>query len=519
MTTFTFQKIFSRAAALPLLMMAAMAQGAWAAEPENALTIYSKAEPGAINADMYRPVPQSHRVGGYNWQIPGYAIIKQERDIEIGGKRSQIRFSDVAAFIDPTTVSFTSLSDPAGTKVLEQNYQFDLVDQAKLMERYIDSDITVEQIVGDKVESYTGKLISADGGSVSLMGNDGSVRVVRAFHNVLYPKLPGGLITRPTLMWDLAAKKTGTHRAKVTYETSGITWWADYNLVYSDGKDANSGFLDLGAWVSVINRSGASYDDAKLKLVAGEVNRAPAPAPVGKVYQARKSEMALDSAVAGFSEKSFFEYHLYTLGRPATLPDNSTKQIELFPAVRGIPVEKKLVYAGLPFGGYYYDYPVTDASFGQPVKSVDVYLRLTNSESNGMGMPLPAGRIRVSKLDTDDGSLEFIGEDIIKHTPRNEKVQVKLGRAFDVVGERRQVDFKTDSGRKTMSETVEVKIRNQKKEPVEVIVQERLFRWVNWAITQTSHKWNKEDSRTIHFPIKVPSEGEVVVTYSVRYTW
>ncbi|MDH5510496.1 MAG: DUF4139 domain-containing protein [Nitrospinota bacterium] len=497
----------------------AFANGALAAEPKTALTIYSKAGPGAIQADMYRPLPQSYGRGtGYNWQIPGYAIIKQDRDIRIDSQLSQLRFSDVAAFIDPTTVSFTSLTDPAGTKVLEQNYQFDLVDQNKLMERYIDKEITVEQIVGDKVQSYTGKLISSAGGSVTLLDDKGGVRVVRSFQNVLYPDLPGGLITKPTLMWDVVSKKPGAHRARVTYETGGITWWADYNLVYSDGKDANHGFLDLSAWVSVINRTGATYEDAWLKLVAGEVNRAPArPQAVGLAYKAKRDRSIREEA-EGFAEKSFFEYHLYTLGRPTTLPENSTKQIELFSPVKGVPVDKLMVYAGVPFQGYY-DHPVTDASFGQEVKSVDVYLQLLNAKNNGMGMPLPAGRIRVSKVDIDDGSLEFIGEDVIKHTPKDEKVLVKLGRAFDVVGERRQVDFKVDTSRKTMSETIEIKIRNHKKEAVTVTAQERMYRWVNWDILQTSAKWTREDSRTIHFPVTVAPDGEAVVNYTVKYTW
>ena len=505
---------------MALLVTIATACGALAAEPKTALTIYSKSGPGAIQADMYRPLPQSYGRGrGYNWQIPGYAIIKQDRDISIDGKRSQLRFSDVAAFIDPTTVSFTSLTDPAGTKVLEQNYQFDLVDQNKLMERYIDRTITVEQIVGDKVQSYTGKLISSAGGMVTLLDEKGGVRVVRSYQNVLYPDLPGGLITKPTLMWDVVTKKPGAHRARVTYETGGITWWADYNLVYSDGKDANSGFLDLSAWVSVINRSGATYDGAKLKLVAGEVNRAPTPsAPVGALY-ARRARMSMKEEVKGFAEKSFFEYHLYTLGRPTTLPDNSTKQIELFNPVKSVPVDKLLVYAGVPSQFYYYSHPVTDSSIGQPVTNVDVYLQFPNSEKRGMGMPLPAGRIRVSKMDTADGSLEFIGEDVIKHTPKNEKVLVKLGKAFDVVGERKQVDFHVDSSRKTMSETIEIKIRNHKKEPVNVTVQERLYRWVNWKILENSSSWNKEDSRTIHFPVSVAPDGEAVVTYTVKYTW
>jgi hypothetical protein len=230
--------------------------------------------------------------------------------------------------------------------------------------------------------------------------------------------------------------------------------------------------------------------------------------------------MEMDQA-AGFQEKAFFEYHLYTLGRPATLPDNSTKQLELFDAASGVPAEKVLVYYGLPwsYGGWWSD-PATDRDLGlQMNKSVDVYLRFENSEANGMGVPLPKGRIRVNQVDTDDGSLEFIGEDVIDHTPKNETVLIRMGEAFDVVGERRQVDFTIDSRRRTIDETIEIRLRNHKEQGVRVIVKENLYRWSNWQITEKSHDFEKQDARTVHFPVTVEPEAEVVVTYTVHYSW
>ena len=193
--------------------------------------------------------------------------------------------------------------------------------------------------------------------------------------------------------------------------------------------------------------------------------------------------MAVEAKVAGFEEKAFFEYHLYTLGRPTTLPDNSTKQIELFPAARNVPCEKTLVYYGLAPGYYGYGAsPITDRNYGvQSNKKVDVYLGFKNSQDHNMGMPLPSGRIRVSKMDDADKTLEFIGENVIDHTPKNEKVLIKLGSAFDVVGERRQVDFRIDTSRKSMAEDIEIKLRNQKQEPVTVIVKENLYRWSQLA--------------------------------------
>jgi hypothetical protein len=403
--------------------------------------------------------------------------------------------------------------------VLEQDFAFDLVSTDKLMLRYLDREITVDQIQGDKVQTLTGTLLSTAGGLVLQTAN-GNVEVVTQYANVRFPKLPGGLITRPTLVWDIVTDRPGPHLTRVTYETKGVTWWADYNLVFTAGEDANSGVLDVGAWVSIINQSGATYPDAKLKLIAGDVHRAPQPQRRIRGKRMYAAEAAAVPTNGGFEEKSFFEYHLYTLGRPTTLPDNSTKQIELFPAARGVPCEKVLVYYGVDSRYRSYGSPMTDRQFGvQSNKKVDIYLRFKNEEEIGMGMPLPSGRIRVSQRDPADGTLEFIGEDRIDHTPRDEELLIKLGSAFDVVGERTQLDFRVDNRRDTIDETVEVKLRNHKDEPVKVIVKETMYRWTNWQITESTHKHEKPNARTAHFPVTVPEHGEVVIRYTVHYSW
>jgi hypothetical protein len=222
----------------------------------------------------------------------------------------------------------------------------------------------------------------------------------------------------------------------------------------------------------------------------------------------------------GFQEKAFFEYHLYTLGRTTTLANNATKQIELFPMATGVTCQKNLVYVGQAYAYPYYGSVATDRNFGvQSNKKVDVYLRFKNAKENAMGIPMPAGKVRVAKLDEADRNLEFIGEDLIDHTARNEVVQVKLGSAFDVVGERRQVDFRIDTGAKWIEEDIEVKLRNQKAEPVTVIVKENLYRWSNWTILRKTQDYEKQDARTIHFPVKIARDSEAVVRYTVRYTW
>jgi hypothetical protein len=490
--------------------------GAAASKPtdETAITIYSSAQPGAIPPELYRPIPGA---GAPNaMAVPGYALVRHERPVQIGSGRSTLRFSDVAGLIDPTTVTFTSLSDPA-TRVLEQNFQFDLVSSDKLLLKYLDKPITVERAVGGQVTQLTGTLLSSFDGLV-LRGNDGTVHSLRDYASLRFPELPGGLITRPTLEWLVSSPMGGEQRTRVTYQTGGITWWADYNLIFNEGRDANSGYLDLSAWVSIINQSGTTYPDAKLKLIAGDVQRAEPPQPKMVRAAMAMADRAME-ADAGFEQKAFFEFHLYTLGRRTTLPNNSTKQIELFDAAKQIPARKTLVYYGLA-GQYGWGQPMTERELGLPMNTkVDVYLEFKNDKAAGLGVPLPAGRIRVSQLDAADGSLEFIGEDRIDHTPKDEKVRIRLGSAFDIVGERRQVDFSVDTKARWMEEEIEVKLRNHKTQAVDVLVRESLYRWSNWKIVTKTHEYEKQDARTLHFPLRIAADGEAVLRYRVRYNW
>jgi hypothetical protein len=241
---------------------------------DDSITIYSSLRPGAVSPELYRPVPGR----GSSGQVPGYAVVRHDRSYDLERGVHPLRVTDVAALIDPTTVTFASLDEPS-TRVLEQSFQFDLVSQAKLMQRFIGERITVEQPYGDSVKLVEGTLLGATDG-LTLQLDDGSVQAFRSYGNVRFPDLPGGLITRPTLEWLLDSPKSGRQDTRVAYETKGMTWWADYNIVYDEsGQGANGCAMDLSAWVSIINQSGAGYDNAKLKLIAGDVNRAKAPAP------------------------------------------------------------------------------------------------------------------------------------------------------------------------------------------------------------------------------------------------
>jgi hypothetical protein len=489
------------------LSLAIAAMTATAAEaPDYALTVYSSATPGQISVESLQ---------NYGGALPGYALVRDVRPLELPRGVGDVRFTDVARRIDPTTVSFASRTDPAGTRVMEQNFQFDLVSQEKLIERYIGQEIAVEQQRGDQMERVSGRLLSASGGLI-LERPDGQVLTLSTWSNVAFPSLPGGLITRPTLVWRVDAKQGGTHRAEVAYQTTGMTWWADYNVTLHGEADACS--MDLAAWVTVVNQSGGSYPGAKLKLVAGEVNRAPAapaPAPMMRMAVAESAEMD----ATGFQESQLFEYHLYTLGRRTDLPDQSTKQLELFPAAVGAGCRRQLVFTAGPAPWAAWGAPILDQGYGATGRgTVGAYLEFDNKEANRLGMPLPAGRVRVNQA-ADDGALEFIGEDLIRHTPRNETLRIKLGNAFDVVGERRQLSFAYDEANKRVTERFEISVRNRKKSAATVVVREYLYRWSDWTITEQSVPHQRRDASTADFVLDLPADGERKVTYTVRYQW
>jgi hypothetical protein len=490
---------------LSLMSLAMTATSTAAADtPDYALTVYSAAAPGTLSTE---------RLADYGDRLPGYAVVSDRRALELSRGTGELRFSDVARRIDPTTVSFASLTDPAGTRVLEQNYQYDLVSQQKLLQRYLGQPLTVEQLRGDTIERISGTLLSADGGLI-LAREDGSVVTLSSWSSVQFPALPGGLISKPTLVWKLDAARGGRHDAQVSYQTQGMTWWTDYNITLRE--DGGRCRMDLAAWVSLVNQSGGSFPNAKLKLVAGDVNRAPAAPEPQMLYRTRVAEAA--PPAEGFAESELFEYHLYTLGRRTDLPDNSVKQLELFPAVAGAECRRELVFTATP-SYYNYGAAMTDQGFGATQRGeAGAFLEFENREANRLGIPLPGGRVRVSQASAD-GAQEFIGEDLIQHTARNETLRLKLGTAFDISGERRQLSYSYDEKARTITESIEVEVRNGKRSPAEVTVREYLYRWSGWTLSGNSQAYSKRDAQTIDFAVQLPAEGKQTVRYTVTYRW
>jgi hypothetical protein len=468
------------------------------------LTLVCAAALVAALALAVRPLPAQSAEGDdgaveltiYNSDL---ALVRERRALEIPAGTSTVLFRDISARINPATVSFTSLTSPSKVRVREQNYEYDLVEDAKLLNKFIGERITIVTRGGEVYQGYllSGARGASSGTIVLSAGPDGTGEVTTVhsgdIQSVKYPSLPEGLITRPTLAWLVTnSSETTSHECLVTYLTGGLSWSTDYVAVIGPKDDT----LDLTGWVTVTNESGTTFRDAKLKLVAGDVNRMADELGAGDVLYAMRSVAEADAK--SFEEKAFFEYHLYTLQFPTTLKESQVKQIELLSAA-SVPVKKVLIYDG-----------------ARDDTKVKVELEFLNRESDGLGIPLPKGVIRVSKEDTD-GSLEFIGEDRIDHTPKDEKIRIQLGSAFDVVGSRIETGRK-HIGDKVREESYKIEVKNHKEEPVEVHVRERFSWWLPWEIVTASASYTKVDAGTIEFSPTIKPGGTATITYTVRYT-
>ena len=425
-------------------------------------------------------------------------LVKDIRTITVAEGENELRFMDVASQIMPTTVHIKSLTDTASLHVLEQNYEYDLLSPEKLMEKYVGKEVRLL----DK-NDYTGKetfisatLLSTNGSPVYQVGNEIHIGLPG---RMILPELPGNLIAKPTLVWLLNSTPAGPQTIEASYLTNDITWQADYVAVLNTDDTK----ADLSGWVSIDNQSGATYTNASLKLVAGDINRVQ-PKVMRRQFMAMAAREQAPAAPQ-FEEESFFEYHLYSLDRQTTVKDNQTKQMKLLSA-SDIPITKRLIFEGNR--AYHIQ------SYGTPLSSqkVSVVLEITNATDNNLGMPLPKGTVRVYTADTQ-GSLQFVGEDRIDHTPKDETIKIKMGEAFDVVGERTQTQFQRIST--TVSEVSwKISLRNHKDEDVIVRVNEPIAG--AWEVLSASHQHEKADAHTLRFEVPIPKDSEVKVTYRVR---
>ena len=424
-----------------------------------------------------------------------FALVKDTKEVNVKNGQQMIEVDDVSAKIDPTSVLPKFLSDADKITILEQNYDFDLVNSNKLLQKYIGKDITVERYLpNSQKEKISGKLLSVQGGTIIKTNNDKIV--INPEGEISLPKMPEGLMLKPTLSWFISSKVSGKKKLELTYKTTGFSWVVDYVAVL----DKDDKKIDLNAWVTINNTSGATYKDAKLKLVAGDVNTVKEQRNTRVMLAAKSAVMndAMEEAAADFQEQSFFEYHIYKLQRTANLKDNEKKQIE-FTAAQNIPVEKK------------YTYECTKNN------KVEISLKFKNNKTSNLGIPLPKGKVRVFKSDGD--SIEFVGEDKIDHTPENKDMKLTIGNAFDVTAERKMTASSSNNSAKQSEESFEITLKNAKAEAVKVEVIEKFYGWSNWKITSNSQKFEKKDSNTAVFEVDVPAKGEKKVTYKVKYSW
>ena len=435
-----------------------------------------------------------------------FAVVREARNMKFEKGQNTVRVTDVASAIDPTSVKFTCLSAPGAVSVLEQNYEYDLVNADSLLKRYIDKQVMValKGSGSDSGKSVEGTLLAAVGQDLIVKGSNGIEVIGRAgVEEIKLKELPEDLVTRPTLVWLAQAGKAGEQLCEVAYTTGAIGWKADYTAVLNADDTA----LDFSGWVTIGNQSGAGYKDATLKLIAGNVRRIQPPAPMtmGVVRMALADK---SMAGEGFEEKPFMEYHMYTLGRKSTINNNQVKQIEFIEPAEGVKAKKIFVYDR--GSGWY-------SEDSQGKGKVNVKIEFENKKENKMGIALPKGKVRVFKKDPADNSLQFVGEDEIDHTPKDEKLSLYIGDAFDIVAEHTLVDSKHE--RRMARETHKVELRNRKEQAVTIFVDEHIPAWVNWTIDPTTHKYINKDAHTARFEVTVEANATATVQYTVTQTW
>ncbi|MDW7980310.1 MAG: hypothetical protein RMH97_07080 [Verrucomicrobiales bacterium] len=474
-----------------------------------------------------------------------FAVVRDTVRLELKRGVNRVEYTGATMHLEPESVI---LRDPTGKhtfQILEQNYRADPVSQELLLSLFEGKTIefeTFRQVDGrQQREIIRGKIIrsgyvphamarsrygqeywahqsaiaSGPGTGQPVVEVDGKIRFGLP-GQPLFPSLGDDTILKPTLVWLIQTDTPGKFEAELSYITGGMSWEADYNIVAPE----KGNMVDLVGWVTIDNQSGKSFENAKIKLMAGDVQKIEREE--FEVYPAKMGVIA-EPPRPPVTEKAFEEYHLYTLERPTTLLDRETKQVE-FVRATGVRAEPVYVYDGakidvVRYRGWDYEAIRRNREYGTQCNTkVWVMREFINSETNGLGMPLPKGRLRFYRRDTD-GRLEFVGEDMIEHTPRGELIRVFIGNAFDIVGERKRTDYRIDDARDWLDEAFEIKLRNRKREPVEIRVVEHLYRGPNWEIVEKSHPFLKTDANTIEFRVQVGPDEEKTISYKVHYWW
>src|SRR6266851_3400550 len=455
-----------------------------------------------------------------------FFVAREHVPLDLQPGVNQAEYAGIAAHLEPDSVI---LRDPNGRalQILEQNYRNDPVSPEMLLSFYEGK--TIDFVVGRNADGsdvkIKGKVIRSGYASPNYINGypqqassqpivevDGVLRFGLPGQPV-FPALSADSILKPTLNWLLQTDAPGKFNAEISYVSGGMNWQSDYNVVVQDQSAGKTDLLDMIGWITMRNFSGKTFEDAKIKLLAGDVSKIQEGGIAGRMYAAESKAVMADAMAPVVREKSFDEFHLYTLQRPTTLRDEETKQVE-FVSASGIRAQKLFIYDGAETGQYgYYNFEQirNDANYGTASNpKVWVMEEFKNSDTNHLGIPLPKGKLRFYRRDTD-GHLEFTGENVIDHTPKDEIIRVYTGNAFDVTGERKRTNLRVDSNRNWMEESFEIRVRNHKKEPVSVRVVEHLYRCTNWKLIEQSHESRKADSQTAEFPVTIAPNGEQVI--------
>ena len=469
-----------------------------------------------------------------------FAVVRGRLGLDLARGINEVRVTDITAHLEPDSVI---LRDPQGKhaiQILEQNYRADPISQGLLLSLYEGKEIDFlsdDKIIRGKIirsgyvphqsgmqrygYQYASRQMSYAGGATGqpIIEVDGKLRFSLP-GQPLFPSLADDTILKPTLHWVLEANKKARFDAELSYVTGGMSWEADYSMLAQEAGDT----INVIGWVTMDNQSGKTFENARIKLMAGDVSKIQEEDRLRYDINGYGGYAETEAWRPPVSEKAFEDYHLYTLNRTTTLRDRETKQVEFLRA-DGVEAQRLYVYDGVKidyrrYRGYSWENIRHNREYGtQCNPKVWVMREFKNSKENNLGMPLPRGLVRFYRRD-DDGQLEFTGENFIDHTPRDETVRVYTGNAFDLIGERRRVDYQIDTSRNWLDESFEIKVRNHKeKDSVEIRVVEHLYRWISWEVVEKSHTFLKTDSQTIEFRIEIPAGEEKVVTYKVHYTW
>jgi hypothetical protein len=444
------------------------------------------------------------------------AVVRESLSLELAAGENLVSFDRATAQVLPDSVVLRDPAGQVGFSILEQGYRNDPVSRSLLLKHFEGEVIEFRTVYPDgKVELIRGKIIRSGhvpGGQPldPVIEVDGKLRF-QLPGEPLFPALGGDSILRPTLSWAIRSEGQAAFDAQLSYLSRGFQWEADYNLVAPEKGET----VTLTGWVTVENNSGTGFDQARVKLVAGDVNVIE---EVRAMPMMARGAMAMDGA-AGVEEKSFDDFHLYTLQRPLTIRDKETKQVEFIRSPE-VKATKKYVYDAAGMRYFPGNGPQTHPIQGQEFpKNVAIYWEFANTAENGLGVPMPKGRVRFYRTDDADGSLEFVGENNINHTPRNEELSLFTGNAFDLVGERKITNFQHDERTNLFRETVEVKVRNRSQEAKTVVVREHLWRWMNWKIEDASMEFEKKDAQQIEFSVQLEPDEEKIITYTAHYSW